>query len=270
MNIGEDKIKVRVSTKKFNGRSINETFVSITNAQIQDSWKFATGIVEHEDQLMRLIPKGITSEDVIKKIGIHRTFAGKIAECGFLNYLKYNNINYNDPQMFKIKPGKTNVDEYDFNINSNNKVDLKTAIFKFQTRLVVNKDQFESHPKKGINNYIGAHLNFEQEDYKDPIKKYYIKDIDKILESNEIEIQLYGYAERTFMDKLRYQDIKKEDGTYDRKVYYKQDDETYKISNIYSDLGEAECKWWYLKNLKDISELLPKFDMNYLNRTNNM
>ena len=79
---------------------------NVTKSEKERCYQFSKEIIKGGNQFNRFV-KSVN-------IQINRTYVGKLAEYIFLNFLKENNIFYDEGSMFEIFPGKSNVDSHDF------------------------------------------------------------------------------------------------------------------------------------------------------------
>lgn len=242
--------------------------INITREMKEKCYYFAAAIVLSKNQFKRL-----PNEDIIDRI--ERTFAGKLGEYVFLNYLESEKlIEKNEKEqildeMFCIFGGESNVDSYDFKTKKNNTIDVKTAYKPFHSLLVVNKDQFEDR-KKQKDYYVGVKLNvtwdnlrtltdylYDESENKYPTKilktmehDIYNKKVDKLkYEKKQIlnidsisEAEICGYISHERFEEMRYN------------------------GNEYGNLTKADCKYTKLENLNDIENIKEEFkeDIHYL------
>lgn len=193
--------------------------VDITSDMREKSWIFAEKIIIGDNQYNRLLPAEVKDDkELADLIRIQRTYVGKLAECIFLQYLQDNGVNYDDTGMFDIWEGQINVDKYDFITKNNKKVDVKAAYRSNHYNLVINREQFENDAKDF---YVGIKLNAKDS----PVDKK------NLIIPDSITIgQIFGYAERSFLERLDYH-----------------------------NLGESDCKKYPLKRLLNIKRLIKLF-----------
>ncbi|GAB6100648.1 hypothetical protein JCM16358_25270 [Halanaerocella petrolearia] len=127
--------------------------VLITSEMRKKAHNFASNIISGGNQYDRL-PTTIN-----ERIG--RTFAGKLAEYAFLHYLRSQEINYSEGDMFEVFEGQENVDGFDFETDNGRTIDIKCASKPFHSRIMVPIDQFNSIPK---DYYIGIKLHSKLSD----------------------------------------------------------------------------------------------------------
>lgn len=192
--------------------------LSITPNMKEICWNFAVNIIRGNNQYNRILPNEVRNdEEIASLIRIQRTYVGKLAECVFLQYLANNNINYDAGDMFCIWEGQNNVDKYDFVTRDGRRVDIKAAYRNNHYNLVINREQFENDVKDF---YVGIKLNARDSDSNN-----------KLIIPDSITFGLiYGYAERSFLERLPY-----------------------------SNLGESDCKKYPLNRLLDVNRLLRLF-----------
>jgi hypothetical protein len=150
-----------------------EEEVTISKEMIEGCYDFAEAIILNNNQYDRMSPSYAISESQKEKTRIMRTFVGKLGELCFSNYLFRKGIQHDISGMFEIYEGKTNVDEFDFYTENGKSIDVKTAVFKNHSRLVVPLDQFIRLKK---DYYVGVKLDINQlENRYDVMKKESIK-----------------------------------------------------------------------------------------------
>lgn len=236
--------------------------IEISREMKEKCYYFAAAIVLSKNQFKRL-----PNEDIIDRI--ERTFAGKLGEYAFLNYLEReklieeNEKNEILDEMFRIYDGESNVDSYDFKTKKNKKIDVKTAYKPFHSLLVVNKDQFEDKDKQK-DYYVGVKLNVtwknlktlidylydeSEKDYptkilktKDSNSNYNEKVNSLIYEKRQI-LNIHSVSTAEICGYISYEQLK--DMRYDGKEY--------------GNLTKADCKYIKLDNLNDINNIMGEF-----------
>lgn len=185
------------------GYTINEYEVEISQEMRNKALAFASKIKLDDNQYDRLIPREYQIEPgddqqtirnkarLILKYTIQRTYVGKLGELAFLVLLNEKRLACNTDGMFRIFEGQENVDNFDFITASNEIIDVKTGFRSNHSRLLVNRDQFDRHPKQY---YVGVKLNARD-----------VQGDDRLIEWDSVETAVIkGYAERTFLQGLQY------------------------------------------------------------------
>lgn len=146
--------------------------IPVNQQMIAQCFNFATAIINNNNQYNR-IPSTTDTR-------IERTFAGKLAELSFLNYLNNNGKNYPVGTMFQVFQGQQNTDGYDFITRTGqNSVDVKSASKPYHSRIMVPIDQFNNIPKDF---YVGVRINAQ------------INDDNKILLNTIQSADIFGYC----------------------------------------------------------------------------
>lgn len=146
--------------------------IDIDSEMIQKCYVFAEEIIKMNNQFNRMVPLNINRSNM-EKIRIMRTFAGKLGELCFSQFLTDRNIKHELNGMFDIYTGEENVDKYDFLTRDGELIDIKTAVFPNHSRIVIPIDQFNNMPKEY---YVAIKLdvNLLENKYED-IDPYKIK-----------------------------------------------------------------------------------------------
>lgn len=163
--------------------------IDITPAMKRDALTFAKNIILSDNQYSRLLPEEIQmSPDVElrQKIEIQRTYMGKLGELAFYQFLVENGKKVNIDGMFDIYEGQQNVDSFDFVTRDGHTVDVKTGFRSIHTRLLVNTEQFDRHPK---HYYVAVKIDAED---VDPRKKL-------VDWQNVFQARIIGYADYDFL-----------------------------------------------------------------------
>lgn len=167
--------------------TVNYYEVDITEDMRRKAYDFSEKIIKTKNQHERLIAS--------ETVEIQRTYAGKLGELAFNEFLKERGIPVDISDMFTIFPGQHNVDNFDFITKSNETVDVKSGFRVIHKNLLVNKEQFENIPK---DYYVGVKLNAK--DINSKTKEIDIHSITKAV--------IYGYADYNFLkNKVGYKDF---------------------------------------------------------------
>ena len=186
-----------------NGYLINEYEVEINQEMRDRALSFACKIKIDDNQYDRLIPREYqsmptdteidirTKERLFLKYTIQRTYVGKLGELAFLVLLNEREIECNVAGMFEIYDGQENTDSFDFMTANRKRVDVKTGFRSNHSRLLVNRQQFEGDPKDF---YVAVKLNGRD-----------VPGDDRLIVWDSVETAtIKGYAERTFLERLKY------------------------------------------------------------------
>ena len=133
--------------------------VIINDKMRKKCWDFAKEIIDEDNQYNRMLPNGINSKEKYE-LRIQRTYVGKLAELAFYKYLLQEGKSVDIKDMFKIKEGQTNVDEYDFETKYKETIDIKAAYKSNHKRLMVNLEQLQNVSK---DYYVGIKLNAKEQ-----------------------------------------------------------------------------------------------------------
>ncbi len=144
--------------------------IKITEEMKDKAYEFSKTIISGNNQYNR-----VQSSEEIR---IQRTYAGKLAEMAFLEYIRETNSQYEEEEMFTIFNGQANVDSYDFIDENKNKYDIKAAFLPNHYNISIPMDQINNIPK---NFYVGVKLNG---DYADEKNDKQLLDVDSITEAN--------------------------------------------------------------------------------------
>ena len=121
--------------------------IEITQEMRDKAYEFATIIEKGKNQYARL---GQSEEELIET-----TYIGKLGELAFLLALHSVGVSPDISGLLDIYEGQENVDSYDFITRDGLTVDIKTGYLPYQTRLMVNEQQFNNIPK---DIYVGIKL----------------------------------------------------------------------------------------------------------------
>lgn len=163
--------------------------IDITPAMKNDALTFARDIILSDNQYSRLLPEEIQASPDVEnrqKIEIQRTYMGKLGELAFYQFLVENGKNVNIDGMFDIYEGQQNVDSFDFLTRDGHTVDVKTGFRSIHTRLLVNTEQFDRHPK---HYYVAVKIDADDVDSGKKLVDW----------QNVPEARIMGYAEYDFL-----------------------------------------------------------------------
>lgn len=178
---------MKIFTKKRGPYTVNYYEVDITEEMRTKAYDFSKKIIKTKNQHERLIAS--------ETVEIQRTYAGKLGELAFNEFLKEKGIIVDTSDMFIIFPGQHNVDNFDFITRSGETIDVKSGFRAIHKNLLINKEQFENIPK---DYYVGVKLNAK--DINSKTKEIDIHSITKAV--------IYGYADYNFLkDKVEYKDF---------------------------------------------------------------
>ena len=192
--INTDEVNM-TEVRRYSGRyEVTNYIVDVSDEVKEECWSFAQRIILGGNQFDRLLPAGLSDEDIAKLRRIQRTYCGKIAEVAFAICAAKRGHSCSTTGMLTIYPGQRNVDSYDFITKLNETIDCKAAFRPIHRNLLVNLDQI----KKGVKDYyVAVKLNAEDLDPSN-----------KIISPDSInQAEIWGYADGSYINNLENEDF---------------------------------------------------------------